>query len=707
MGSNGQAGAPSLELVTGAVAGMALRLLEDRGGRGGVEQALHVAGLALPGEQLADPGHWVTHDDVVALLFAAGAVSGDPDLARHVGESLLFGDDRIGVATRLRVAGSPAAALRLASDLGAALTNLTSLEAVEIGDADAVVRATTRPGAPRHHFMCELTAGLLSRVPVMFGLAPAEVDELECQARGGPYCEYHLAWDPSRTTGHEATGAEQQLAARLARMGRRLDDIAATASDVRAGTPLRDLLSRVARRAARSVGAARYVLVVRPGPDQPVELHQHGFTEGEAWEVARRLWQPDPDAGADDQLVIDVSSARRTYGRLAAFFPSPTTPPPDDRALFSLYAGFAATALDLAGGPGANGAAGSGEVPTDGVGSGRAGDERAAVEPAAKAFDGGATTAGAAPGGAPAHALAAAGADGRGGPGTPAARPARGTVGARSAADDGGLEAELRDALDQGDLFVLYQPFIDLDTTEVVGVEALVRWRHPTRGVLEPAAFLPVAERSGLIVEVDLFVLREACRQLRQWADSGVTPLRMSVNVSGRDLVVPTFVQSVTDALREHGVPPMWLELEIGESTVDDPDGAVRRTSEELRQLGVRFAVSDFGAGAASLQQVASFPVSTLRIGRTFVQMLGPDEELGSLVSAIVAMAERLDLDCVAEGVESSTQSRILLQRGCTTAQGYFFSPPLFPNDVKRMLQSPMRGRARRPAPGRLGAQRN
>ena len=260
---------------------------------------------------------------------------------------------------------------------------------------------------------------------------------------------------------------------------------------------------------------------------------------------------------------------------------------------------------------------------------------------------------------------------------------------------DSQLRTDLRLALEREELFVLYQPYIDLQTTQVVGVEALVRWLHPTRGVLEPAAFILQAEETDLIVGIDLFVMREACRQMRRWADEGVTPLRMSVNISARDLLHPGFVNSVTSALRDHGVPPEWLELEITERVANDEDGLMRRTAEQLRQLGVRFSLDDFGTGSSSLQQMAAFPVSTLKIDRSFVQLLGPPEELSSLASAIIGLAERLGLDCVAEGVETSRQSRVLLQRGCSTAQGYFFSPPLLPNDVKRMLQSPMRPSSR------------
>ncbi len=185
-----------------------------------------------------------------------------------------------------------------------------------------------------------------------------------------------------------------------------------------------------------------------------------------------------------------------------------------------------------------------------------------------------------------------------------------------------------------------------------------------------------------------------------RWAAEGVEPLRMSVNVSASDLLHPGFVQTVVGALAEHDVDPGRFEVEITERISPDHEGVMRQTVEELRNHGVRFSIEDFGGGGASVEQVAAFPVSTLKIDRSFVQILGPADELGALGSAIVGMAERLGLDCVAEGVETSHQSRILLQRGCTTAQGFFFSPPLFPGDVSRMLEEKSPGRAPGPAPG-------
>jgi len=258
----------------------------------------------------------------------------------------------------------------------------------------------------------------------------------------------------------------------------------------------------------------------------------------------------------------------------------------------------------------------------------------------------------------------------------------------RRAVDDRQLHADLVTALDGNQFFLLYQPYIDLRTAEVVGVEALIRWQHPTLGVLDPPQFIPMAERSDLIVSLDNWVLWQACRQLRTWRDHGMDPLRLSVNLASRDLSNPDFSDSVERTLTDTGVDPSLLELEITERVVLDKQGPAVGNIDRLRKLGVRFTIDNFGSGNSSLDRIGSFPVSTLKIDKSFVQVLGPEDEENSLVSAIIAMAGKLGLSCVAEGVETLLQSRVLLQRGCTTAQGYYFSPPLPPDGIEAMLES-------------------
>lgn len=247
-------------------------------------------------------------------------------------------------------------------------------------------------------------------------------------------------------------------------------------------------------------------------------------------------------------------------------------------------------------------------------------------------------------------------------------------------------EADLRQALAAHQLFLLYQPYVDLRSGQVVGVEALVRWRHPTRGVLEASAFVPGAERTGVIVDIDRFVVEEAVAQLRAWSDQGLAPLRMSVNVSRRDLMDPGFVDTVRSALHRHDVAPARLEIEVSGRLLVDAAGPVHQTIEALRREGVRFTVDDFGSGS-SPEQVATFPVNTIKVSRSFLQLLGPPEEVRLLTTAVIAMADRLGMECVVGGRDPSHQSPVLLQRGATTAGGFYFSPPLEAADVHLMVE--------------------
>jgi EAL domain-containing protein (putative c-di-GMP-specific phosphodiesterase class I) len=182
-------------------------------------------------------------------------------------------------------------------------------------------------------------------------------------------------------------------------------------------------------------------------------------------------------------------------------------------------------------------------------------------------------------------------------------------------------------------------------------------------------------------------VLAESCRQARRWLDQGLEALRISVNLASRDLSDPDLFANIHRVLDETAIDPSTLELEITERVVLDKAGPAQANIDRLRRLGVRFTIDDFGTGNSSLNRIGSFPVSTLKIDQSFVQVLGPDGD-DSLVSAIISMADRLGLDCIAEGVETSTQSRVLLQRGCTTAQGYFFSPPLPPEDIEALMEN-------------------
>jgi diguanylate cyclase (GGDEF)-like protein/PAS domain S-box-containing protein len=241
------------------------------------------------------------------------------------------------------------------------------------------------------------------------------------------------------------------------------------------------------------------------------------------------------------------------------------------------------------------------------------------------------------------------------------------------------LESDLQHAIERRELLVYYQPILQLATGELAGFEALVRWQHPRRGLLPPAEFIPVAEETGLIIPLGLYVLSEACREMRAWAARHAerTSLLMSVNLSSKQFTQPDLVARVAQILAETDLPATNLELEITESVVmDDPDSTAALL-EELRNLEVHVAIDDFGTGYSSLSYLQRFPVDTLKIDRSFVSKVGEQAESLEIVRAITTLAHALDLRVVAEGVETSEQLAQLQALQCEYGQGYLFSPPL------------------------------
>jgi diguanylate cyclase (GGDEF)-like protein len=238
-----------------------------------------------------------------------------------------------------------------------------------------------------------------------------------------------------------------------------------------------------------------------------------------------------------------------------------------------------------------------------------------------------------------------------------------------------GLLADLSRALTAGELLLHYQPKCDLDG-RVLGVEALVRWQHPQRGLLPPMTFLPVAERTGLIHPLTDLVLDLALAQVRRWRDEG-RELPVAVNVSTRSLLQPGFAEKVLTALGTHGVPPRLLGLEITETTImEDPERALAVLTQ-LAEAGVRLSIDDFGTGYSSLAYLKNLPVHELKIDRTFVAALTTSERDRVIVDSTVALGNRLGLDVVAEGVEDAATLDALGELGCRQAQGYFFSRPV------------------------------
>ncbi len=250
------------------------------------------------------------------------------------------------------------------------------------------------------------------------------------------------------------------------------------------------------------------------------------------------------------------------------------------------------------------------------------------------------------------------------------------------------LENALRGALDRGEFELHYQPQIDLaHDGAVCGFEALLRWRHPKRGLVSPADFIPLAEETGLIVPIGEWVLREACCQARRWAAQFDPGLRMAVNLSARQFAQPGLVQSVAAALKECDLPAANLELELTESLIMQEPEEAARILAELKAMGVLLAMDDFGTGYSSLAYLNRFPLDVLKIDRAFVKEVTAGDGEAALCNAIIAMAQALGLEVVAEGVETPAQARYFARQRCDRIQGYLFSKPLPAEDAAALLR--------------------
>jgi EAL domain-containing protein (putative c-di-GMP-specific phosphodiesterase class I) len=251
------------------------------------------------------------------------------------------------------------------------------------------------------------------------------------------------------------------------------------------------------------------------------------------------------------------------------------------------------------------------------------------------------------------------------------------------------LEADLRRALEAGELFLQYQPTFDLASGQLVGAEALARWQHPTRGLVPPTEFIPLAEASGLIRPLGAWVLREACRQAAEWQRTSAPrdkPLALNINLSGRQLQYPEVVDDVATALAESGLPPDSLVLEMTESVLMDDNENVLDILRRIKELGARLAIDDFGTGYSSLSYLHRFPVDILKIDRSFVERLSRTFDNAELAWTVVRLGQSLQLQTVAEGVEDSTQFLALRRMGCDIGQGFYFGRPMESEDLERLL---------------------
>ncbi|MES2299760.1 MAG: EAL domain-containing protein [Pseudomonadota bacterium] len=245
----------------------------------------------------------------------------------------------------------------------------------------------------------------------------------------------------------------------------------------------------------------------------------------------------------------------------------------------------------------------------------------------------------------------------------------------------------LRNALGEGQMRVLYQPKVDLRSGRLFGAEALVRWQHPEHGLVSPLRFIPLAEESGMIVEIGEWVLRTACAQSMAWRAAGLAPITMSVNVSPRQFEEKLLVQRVAQALRESALPPEALELEVTESLImRDLHQSIDRM-RELKAMGISLSIDDFGTGYSSLSALKSFPISRLKIDKSFVSDLAENPDDQAIAMAVISLGHKLNLRVIAEGVETQEQHDFLRDNECDEMQGYFFSRPVPPEQMQALLE--------------------
>ncbi len=249
------------------------------------------------------------------------------------------------------------------------------------------------------------------------------------------------------------------------------------------------------------------------------------------------------------------------------------------------------------------------------------------------------------------------------------------------------FETGLRNALENNEFLLHYQPKLDLKSGSVTGLEALLRWQHPEFGLIPPEQFIPLAEESGLIIPIGRWALRAACRQNMAWQNEGLPPMRMAVNLSMRQLSAEYLSQEIDDTLQEAGMPPELLELELTEGVmIHNPERTFRILSE-IRKMGVRLAIDDFGIGYSSLGQLKHLPVDTLKVDRSFIHGIPDNCKDMAIMKAIITMAKALNLTVIAEGVETKGQEQFLREHNCDEIQGYLFSKPVSSEEISLMLR--------------------
>jgi diguanylate cyclase len=250
------------------------------------------------------------------------------------------------------------------------------------------------------------------------------------------------------------------------------------------------------------------------------------------------------------------------------------------------------------------------------------------------------------------------------------------------------LEGSLRRALKRREFVLHYQPKINLETGAITGVEALIRWRHPERGLIPPAMFVPIAEDCGLIVPIGRWVLHEACRQAQTWIDADLPPMPVAVNISAVEFQSKDFLVGVRTILKETRLNPRYLELELTESVLMQDAEVTAPVLIALKAIGVRLAIDDFGTGYSSLSYLQQFPIDTLKIDQSFVREITADSRDDTIVSAVISMGKTLKQRVVAEGIETEEQLTFLQRQHCGEGQGYHFSLPVSAEEFVALLKA-------------------
>jgi len=237
---------------------------------------------------------------------------------------------------------------------------------------------------------------------------------------------------------------------------------------------------------------------------------------------------------------------------------------------------------------------------------------------------------------------------------------------------------ELRHAIERGEFELYYQPQVEVKSGSIVGLEALIRWNHPKRGLMSPAAFIPIAERTGSIVSIGEWVIEQACRQIKAWSDLAIAPPTVAVNLSGAQFKLGSQIdQIVIENLTRYNVAPERLELELTESVLMETTQRHGEAFNRLRRIGVRLAIDDFGTGYSSLDYLRSFRVSRLKIDRRFINDVTTSADDAAIVRATIGLAHELGIEVIAEGVETAGQRDFLVSASCEFAQGYYFGKPM------------------------------